>query len=150
MPNHYTTMAICSPGYEFDIDNFNEKHSETCLCSVVKPMPERIEDISCIYYSDGTTEQSRRGEDTNAIDWARNNWGTKWGTYGCRAFQLGGDHAPVMIEFQSAWTPPAILGDIAEWMHRIGDFSEVSFVGFNPYDSSTNMLGAFEFEVNEA
>lgn len=39
-------------------------------------------------------------------EWSRDNWGTKWGTYGTKAYKLGGDGCPVMIEFQCAWGPP--------------------------------------------
>ena len=61
MPNHYTTIAICSPGHDFNCQEFNEKHKETCLCSVVMPMPEAVEQIPATLYPDGTTERSRRG-----------------------------------------------------------------------------------------
>ena len=142
MPNHYTTIAICSPGYDFNCDEFNEKHATTCLCSVVMPMPEHVAQIPATLYPDGTTESWRRGESTNWYQWAIEHWGTKWGTYKMRSFPLGGDHMPIAIKFQSAWSPPAILGKIAEWLKRVGHFEDVSFIGFDPYDCSTSVLDA--------
>lgn len=141
MPNHYTTIAICSPGHDFDCDDFNARHAKTCLCSVVKPMPESVAQVPSILYPDGTTERERRGESTDWYEWANENWGTKWGTYQMNAFALGGDGAPIAIKFQSAWSPPKILGEIAEWLKRVGKFENVAFVGFDPWDDSTRILG---------
>jgi len=144
MPNHYTTIAICSPGHEFDCDDFNEKHAETCLCSVVMPMPDPVEQVPSISYPDGTTEKQRLGVEQDWYDWANENWGTKWGTYRMKAFELGGDCAPVAIKFQSAWGPPKILDKIADWLKRVGGFENVAFIGFDPYNDSTQMLNGEE------
>ncbi len=141
MPNHYTTMAICSPGYEFDCDDFNERHAETCFCSVVRPMPEPVEQVAAKSYPDGTKEKDRLGVKQDWHDWAKENWGTKWGTYDAKAFPLGGDGSPVLIKFQSAWNAPAILDEIATWLQKVGGFEEVAFVGFDPYDNSVSLLG---------
>lgn len=140
MPNHYTTIAICSPGYDFDCKEFNEQHKKTCLCSVVMPMPERVEDVPATIYPDGTSERERRGESTDWYEWAIEHWGTKWGTYDMKAFPLDGDASPIAIKFQSAWSPPKILPQIAEWLKRVGKFEKVAFVGFDPYDDSTRLL----------
>jgi hypothetical protein len=140
MPNHYTTIAICSPGSEFNCKEFNEKHAETCLCSVVKPMPEAVEQVPSVLYPDGTSEKQRRGVKRDWYDWAKENWGTKWGTYDLQAFELGGDSSPIAIKFQSAWSPPNILPEIAEWLKRVGKFDRVEFIGFDPYDDSTKLL----------
>lgn len=77
MPNHYTTIAICSPGWDFDCDAFNAEHGETNLCEMVRPMPEDVRDTPSVSYPDGTTEKSRRGVDIDWYDWALQNWGTK-------------------------------------------------------------------------
>lgn len=140
MPNHYTTMLICSPGHAFDCDGFNEQHAETDLCSVVMPMPEQIEQIPRISYPDGTTEKQRRGEQIDWYDWARAHWGTKWGTYQVGAFELDGDGSPVLIKFQSAWGPPKILDKICEWLKSTYGFDDIAMIGFDPYDNSTQML----------
>lgn len=141
MPNHYTTIAICSPGHDFNCDNFNAQHAKTNLCAVVKPMPEPVEQVPATLYPDGTTERHRRGETTDWYEWAIENWGTKWGTYGVKAFPLDGDGAPVAIKFQSAWNAPSkVLPEIGEWLKRVGKFESVAFVGFDPYDDSTKML----------
>jgi hypothetical protein len=155
MPNHYTTVAICSPGYDFDCEDFNAKHADSNLCDIVKPKPERTQEIHSGFVTlpDGTTarnwtEQEVDGEvihtptdELSSIDWAIEHWGTKWGTYDVQAFPLGGDGAPVAIKFQSAWSPPSCLDEIAEWLKRVGKFNRVVFIGFDPYDHSTTMLG---------
>lgn len=140
MPNHYTTMAVCSPGYEFDVDSFNEQHAETNLCAVVMPMPEQIEQIPATRYPDGTTEKQRLGEPTDWYEWANEHWGTKWGTYQIKAFSLDGDASPILIKFQSAWSAPQILDKIAKWLKRTYQFEEIVFIGFNPYDNSTSII----------
>lgn len=140
MPNHYTTMMICSPGYGFDYDDFNGRHAETNLCAVVRPMPESVEQVPSIYYADGTTERERLGEDTDWYKWADENWGTKWGTYQVQAIPLGGDSAPILIKFQSAWGPPKILDSIGEWLKNTYDFEDVAFVGFDPFGDSTSII----------
>jgi len=142
MPNHYTTLAICSPGYDFDVDDFNDRHAETDLCAVVKPMPEAIEQVPCQLYPDGTTAKERLGMQQDWYGWAKENWGTKWGTYDVKAFAVGGDDSPIVIKFQSAWTAPTILGEIADWLKRVYKFENVAFVGFDPYDGSTRIIDA--------
>lgn len=155
MPNHFTTIAICSPGYDFNCDDFNDRHKETCLCSVVKPMPERATEIhiGSAVMEDGSraskwTERKNESgktvctptDETDWYEWSKENWGTKWGTYDMKAFPLGGDGSPIAIKFQSAWGPPKILGLIAEWLKRVGKFDRVVFIGFDPYDDSTKLL----------
>ena len=144
MPNHFTTLAICADGYEFDCDDFNEKHKETCLCSVVKPMPEQVEQVPRVNYPDGTTEKDRRGEDTDWYEWAIKNWGTKWGTYNLKAYKMTGDCEPVVISFESAWGPPKILPEIAEWLKRTYKFTSVLFVGCDPSNDSVFVVGQGE------
>lgn len=140
MPNHFTTIAICSPGYEFNVEEFNERHKETCLCSIVRPMPEHVARVPSTLYPDGTSEKQRRGEPQDWHDWAMENWGTKWGTYDMTGFALCGDSSPIAIKFQSAWGPPRILGEIAKWLRKTYQFEHVAFVGFDPYDCSTKTL----------
>lgn len=140
MPNNYTTIAICDPGYDFDVAAFNKQHGKTCLCSVVKPMPKAIADVPATTYPDGTTEKQRRGVNQDWYDWAIENWGTKWGTYDVEAFALEGDSSPVLIKFQSAWSPPKLLEQIGQWLNRVCNFKRVSFIGFDPYDDSLSIL----------
>jgi hypothetical protein len=141
MPNHYTTLMICSPGHDFNVADFNERHKESDLCSIVMPMPESVEQVRSVHYPDGTTEKERLGVDQDWHDWAQANWGTKWGTYDVEAFDLGGDGSPVLIKFQTAWRAPKVLDKIADWLKRTYAFEKVAFVGFNPSDDSVSMLG---------
>lgn len=141
MPDHFTTIAICSPGYDFNCDNFNEQYGKTNLCELLMPMPKEVE------ASAGTPVT--RDSDNNVqmpawYDWARENWGTKWGAYDVKAFALGGDASPVVIKFQSAWVPPKILDKIAEWLMKEFEFERVVWIGFDPYDDSTSILESQE------
>lgn len=143
MPNHYTTIAICSPGHEFDVDEFNERHAQSNLCAIVKPMPEAVEQVPSTLYPDGTKEKDRLGVEQDWYDWAKENWGTKWGTYDTKAFALGGDGEPIAVKFQSAWNAPEMLNEIAAWLCKTYGFERVAFVGFDPYDDSTQMLEVY-------
>ncbi len=125
MPNHYTTMAVCSPGDEFDVEAFNVEYEEKNPCRDLLPMPEAVKATDDWY------------------DWAMHNWGTKWGTYRVKAFDLDGDGTPILIKFQSAWTPPKILDKISAWLKETYSFEKVVFIGFNPYDCQTNILERF-------
>jgi len=71
-------------------------------------------------------------------EWQRQNWGTKWGTYGLKVHELGGDGMPVMIECQTAWGPPT-----PDMMRRITDYLRdqwcikgIRWMGHDPYDDS--------------
>ena len=141
MPNHYTNIAIClgydwdrmGEDYEFNVDEFNERHGETNFCSVVMPMPEPIEQVP-----EGTCngKSLKQPGETSWYEWAKKHWGTKWGTYDTKAVQLGGDSAPVIISFESAWGPPAILDKIAEWLMKTYGFTSIEWLGCDPYDDS--------------
>ena len=127
MPNNY---AMVITGYanpeKFNVDEFNKKYDKGCLCAAVHPMPAEI--------SAGT------GDDQ--CDWAKEEWGTKWGTYDILARHVMGDHYPVVITCQCAWRPPKprILRQIVALLTlEIGLESPV-VVGLNPYDSSSKIL----------
>lgn len=134
MPNHHTTMAVCSEGYGFNVDEFNERHKESNLCAIVMPMPEPIQETTV-----GSKGKSTQ-DPTGWYGWAIEKWGTKWGTYDAKAFELGGDGSPVIIKFQSAWDPPKILNKIEEWLKKTYGFEKVVWIGFDPYDNSVSML----------
>ena len=151
MPNHYTTIAICSEGHDFDCAEFNDRHAKSNLCAIVKPMPEVLESVRVGAFPDGTRIKVEGTEMTeeqlcdqfgtsNWYDWANSHWGTKWGTYDQEAFPLGGDGGPIAIKFQSAWEPPSVLKEIGQWLCRTYNFARVAFVGFEPYDNSTKLL----------
>lgn len=72
-------------------------------------------------------------------EWQREQWGTKWGTYGTKVHELGGDVSPVLIEFQSAWGPPS-----AKMMRMIDDYlckeyclKNITWIGYDPCDGTT-------------
>lgn len=156
MPNHFTTIGIFSPGYEFDADDFNERHAKTDFCALIRPMPEPLEDICVGYMADGTRHWRQNEDGTKTpvdvsqvqaqfgqpdwYEWAKENWGTKWGTYDAKAFQLGGDGSPVIIKFQSAWGPPSILNEIGAWLCKAYKFEKFKWIGFDPYDDSVSFI----------
>ena len=132
MPNHYTNIIICSPGWDFNAKKFNVEHEKSNLFEFVNPMPEGLKNGAY-------------------CDWGRENWGTKWGTYDVEAFDLGGDGSPVVIKFQTAWSPPNedTREKLAHWLMQSFQFDRVEFVGFDPFDNSTKMLGGVKGEVVE-
>ena len=150
MPNHYQNIAICTPGYDFDLSDWLERHKETDLCSVVMPMPEKLEQARYYHDKDGEhveidgkdVKQELRQEFgyENWYDWANANWGTKWGTYHLQGIKLEGDGAPVILAFCSAWKSPDILDKIAKWLISTTCFERIQWIGFDPYDYTTKLL----------
>jgi hypothetical protein len=168
MPNHYTTLAICAGCVDYDkfedvdFNDFADQHKESDLCRIVKPIPEELEDIHT-GHADGMKRwrEVKTGDtvDRVAVDeadlkaryghadwyeWAKANWGTKWGTYGLRVNEHHGDGRCVTIEFQSAWGPPICLDEIAQWLSKLLGFKSVRFIGFDPYDDKTHELGKWQ------
>lgn len=162
MPNHFTTTAICSNGYSFDVCEFLAEHAQTNLCNAVLPMPDAMKGIAVGYRREDDCSQwdEKTGEGhteakmqelteeygaANSLDWARKFWGLKWGTYDLAAMKTQGDGSPVIITFCSPWNAPSCLSEIAGWLSSQGQFEKVQFVFFNPYDDSTSMGPLFEF-----
>lgn len=156
MPNHYTTVGIFAPGYNFDVDQFNEQHKDSCLCSIVRPMPEELIEVHVGVSSRGerywkvinkeevpidVAEMRAKYGECNWYDWANKVWGTKWGTYGVRAFDLEGDSSPVAIKFQSAWSPPKIISEITAWPCKTYGFESHQWLGYNPINGNVELIG---------
>lgn len=162
MPNHYTTVALCTPGYDFNCQSFNDQDYD--LCAVVMPRPEELQGIQSGFTTingelvtawreadeeaikvDSNALKAKYGHD-NWYDWSIDNWGTKWGTYNAEAFDFGGDGDVIAIKFQSAWCAPKILFEIAQWLNEQFGFEDIAFFGNEPYDGSKSMLDEFSFE----
>jgi len=125
MPNHFTTVGLCSRDYyrlealgkeDFSEIDFAELKNKN-LCEIVTSKP-----IDC----------------NNWYIWAIDNWGTKWGTYETRVHQLGGDGSPILIEFQSAWDPPnrETMRKITNYLRETYCLDNIKWIGHNPYDGS--------------
>lgn len=125
MPNHFTTVGLCSRDYDrlealgkedFDEIDFSELKNKN-LCEIVTGKPNDCH---------------------NWYDWAIDNWGTKWGTYDTRVHELGGDGSPVLIEFQSAWCPPngETMRKITNYLRETYCLDNIKWIGHNPYDGS--------------
>lgn len=155
MPNHNTTIGICSPGYDFDVDEFNERHKETNICAVARPIPEPLEEVKVGHHHSGLqrwkekngvavpvdeAELKRQFGHADWLAWARANWGTKWGAYRLSASSLPGDGCPIVISFASAWRSPSNLDDIAAWLFRVYNFEKIAWIGFDPYDDETQLI----------
>ena len=71
-------------------------------------------------------------------EWQRQNWGTKWGTYGLKVRELGGDGCPVMIECQTAWNQPTpeVMRKISDWLLEEHCIRVSKWIGHDPYDDS--------------
>ena len=133
MPNHYTTVGLCSRSAErlesLGKDDFCEidlsELNNANLCDIVMKLPEELREINGAWY-----------------DWAIENWGTKWGTYETRFHELGGDGAPILIEFQSAWGPPnpETMRKITNHLCETYCLESIKWMGHNPYDSSVEYI----------
>jgi hypothetical protein len=84
---------------------------------------------------------------TNWFDWCVDNWGTKWGTYGTKFYELGGDGSPILIEFQTAWSPPLpkVMQMIDDYICKTYFLKDIKWLGHEPYDNT-----AVEIEIDEA
>lgn len=84
----------------------------------------------------------------NWYDWNVENWGTKWGTYDTEVHQLGGDGAPLMISFQSAWGPPSpkAMRLITDYLCDTFCLKDFKWLGHDPYDNSTHHIEVAERE----
>jgi len=87
---------------------------------------------------------------SNWFDWQTENWGTKWGTYDLKVHELGGDGAPILIEFESAWGPPN-----AEMMRKIDTYlcekyclKNIKWSGHNPYNNGTEDIEIADLQVS--
>ena len=71
-------------------------------------------------------------------EWQLQNWGTKWGTYGLKVHELGGDGMPVMIESQTAWGPPTpeMMRGITDYLRDHWCIKGIRWMGHDPYDGS--------------
>lgn len=77
------------------------------------------------------------------IEWAMENWGTKWGTYNHQPLRaIGGDIPGVVLVFETANSPPheGARSAVAAWLFAKGARG-VAWIGVDPYDRSFHMLG---------
>lgn len=168
MPNHFTTIGLCSRDWSRDEDNEVDLTpiDGLNLCEVIAPLPNELANIvathePCRYRHKATGEwfDSCDGPETDReqyervpltaseieslkathgaatwYDWQRDNWGTKWGTYGTNAKVLGGDGSPVLIEFQTAWGPPSpeMMGRIEDYLRETFCLAKIRWIGFDP------------------
>lgn len=131
MPNHFTTVGLCSRDYnrlealgkddssEIDFSELTDKN----LCEIVTSKPNYCD----LWY-----------------EWSIDNWGTKWGTYNTKVHELGGDGSPILIEFHSAWGPPnpETMRKITEYLCETYCLKNIKWIGHDPYDGSIFDVGA--------
>ncbi len=162
MPNHYTTiLTVTAPdpanaqslldfvekytnldGYDAvsppgELDFFGqpiaERLTEPCLSHAFHPMPLEYK---------GTVEGTNRetaADGKTWYDWARENWGTKWGTYD--EYHMVSDDR-IVITMMSAWCPPYRL------FERLGKmYPNLNFEA-NGYDEGNDELSYFWLDEN--
>ena len=71
-------------------------------------------------------------------EWQSQNWGTKWGTYGTKVHELGGDCAPIMIECVTAWSAPneTTMSKINAHLFSTYCLKNIRWIAVDPYDNS--------------
>lgn len=75
-------------------------------------------------------------------EWCPKNWGTKWGTYDLTVRELGGDGAPVLIEFLTAWGPPndEMMRLIDQYLCETYCLRSITWVGHDPACGETEVI----------
>lgn len=114
MPNHQTTIIITTPNVAA---GFMRDSTEEERASKWSPAPDRVVDFELLIpmpdekdpmftceiheYPGGARGY---GAGYSPLDWARENWGTKWNAYDQSYEALSGDL--VRIQFDTAWSCP--------------------------------------------
>lgn len=117
------------------------RHKETGeFCTDVNgPSPDSRHEYEIVpLTSEERNELIRRHGSETWIDWQVANWGTKWGVYGVKVHELGGDFQPVLIEFQSAWGPPnqRMMRQITEYLKSNYFINVERWIGHDPSSRS--------------
>jgi hypothetical protein len=67
----------------------------------------------------GNVGQKHEKLGANALDWSRENWGTKWNAY--RQMPIEQSEEQIVIRFRTAWSPPY------PWLVAVFNTLKVSF-----------------------
>ena len=165
MPNNLTVLALCAPSFAeaqtddfaFDCEIFESLKYN--LCHEVIPFPEELDGV---WAKDEPEKQRWRETDgekifleqqeiaeieakygtSDGLDWAIENWGTKWGTYETKAQELDGDGSPILITFQCANHAPnaECWTKIDHWLRERYKFDSISWSWFDPCDYKTRQF----------
>lgn len=146
MPNHITNK-LKVVGNEEQVKEVMEfiKNDELGLGSIdfnkITPMPRWIYGSSPDVQGISREDIAKWGEKNTSLEWARNNWGTKWDAYG----QDDSRNNENTIYFMTAWNGvPALIQKIA-WI-----FPNVTLeYSFADEDLGSNNNGIFKFKENE-
>ncbi|MFD1385703.1 hypothetical protein ACFQ4Z_02745 [Oceanobacillus oncorhynchi subsp. oncorhynchi] len=107
----------------------------------ITPMPKWIYGNSPDVIGIGLEDEKKWGKENTSLEWARNNWGTKWGAYG----QPDNRNTEDTIYFQTAWNGvPNLIQKIA-WLfpNVIVEYS------FADEDLGSTNCGFYRFKENE-
>jgi len=126
MPNHIITEVIFSnvdAAKQADILALVRGKDRAIDFETLLPLP-----LNCWQGNVGTIH--RESFPSNALDWARQNWGTKWNAYG---IDEGGKYQSIVqtddtliLTFQTAWSTPR--GWLLALWHRAGVPLSYSFL----------------------
>jgi len=100
MPNHVTNEIIFR-----GVNAEKQEELLAVLCNakghvdfeILVPLP-----LNMWWGSVGTEHEKAFGR--TALDWARENWGTKWNAYSCQPIERTED--TLTLRFDTAWAPP--------------------------------------------
>lgn len=103
------------------------------------PPIEQLDKFERVDLTDGEiAELKAKYGASNWYDWQIAKWGTKWGAYETKVQELGGGGCPVLISFQSAWSPPGlpVLRKIEQYLSENYCLQNFLWAGHNPSDGS--------------
>ena len=137
MPNNYTNIAICLPGFDFDVEAFRRQWASQSIFETLLPIPQSVKHDNPRFQSDAE------------YDWCKENYGTKWSEYDVDAHKLPGDCNAVAVVFCTAWSPPVpMFQRLSAWLKSEYKFTKVVWIGVQPYnDTIANNGGDWEQQV---
>jgi hypothetical protein len=139
MPNHYAHAITLYPRFPDDDDDFDPTPGllawATKPCRRLRPVPAGISDPNPDYLSE------------EEYAWRVKNWRTKWDTYEHKVIPLGGDGSPMLVTFQTAWSPPApeIRAEMIEELRKLA--RSAVWIGMEPYDNTCHVLATLGEEA---
>jgi len=115
MPNHVTNELIFRGLSRWQIDTIRSKilnHESHVDFELLVPLPINI-------WCGSVGAKHEKAFRQNCLDWAKQNWGTKWNAYEQREV-LATDNS-LTVCFDTAWSPPY------PWLAAVFNYFKISF-----------------------